>query len=246
LPFQTVSNEPRTVIKPEIGLVPWMNYALGEAKRFKGADEKIIEKSINYHKEIGSALPNMHVNDYAWCASFANWCLKQAGYPIANPKKLGVDDRRTWADGFRQVHKGKKCISNPLFVQIPEPVYGAITVFVLPKGVRDERPGKHVGFVYGRCSKKLICVLGGNQTDTICFENSYEKETVIISHTKDKKGKITENRKITTHLEFYMPTLYYPIYEKNGKTLPVIDADSANKSLSIVVIKKKRKKDAHR
>jgi len=176
LPLQTVSNEPRTVIEPENGLVPWMNHALGEAKRFKGAHEKVIEKSINYHKEIGGGLPNMHEDNYAWCASFANWCLKQAGYPIANHKKLGLNDRRTFADGFRQVHKGKSRVSNPLFIQIPGPVYGAIAVVVLPKGVRDERPGKHVGFVYGRSGKNKICVLGGNQTDTICFENSYEKE----------------------------------------------------------------------
>lgn len=242
-----VSNEPRTVIEPEKGLVPWMKYAENEAKKFKGADERVIEKSINYHKENKAGLDNMHEDRYAWCASFANWCIKKAGYPIVNPKSLGVEDRRTYADGFRQVHKGKKTIPNPLFVQIPEPVYGAIAVVVLPKGQRDERPGKHVGFVYGRSSKTHICILGGNQTDTICFEDCREKETQLTVREKDTKTGLTiKKNKLSNHLEFYIPTLYYSTYEKNNKSLPDINAVSANKSFSIVVIKKKKKGTEHR
>jgi len=245
-----VSNEPRTVVEPEKGLVPWMEYAKGEAKKYKGADEKDITKTINYHKEIGAStkttLTSLAGDKNPWCASFANWCLKRAKYPIANPRNLGVDDRRAAADGFRQVHKGKKAIPNPLFIQIPEPVYGAIAVVVLPKGKRDDRPGKHVGFVYGRSNKNKICILGGNQTDTICFENCYEKET-IISKTKTniKTGLTTKTTKLSNHLEFYMPTLYHPIYEMSSKTLPNINAVSANKSMSIIV-KPKEKGDNFR
>jgi len=240
-----VSNEPRTVIEPEKGFVPWMEYAEREAKKYKGAKERVIEKIINYHKEIGLKLPNMHENKYAWCASFANWCIKQAGYPIANPKKIGVDDRRAAADGFRQVHKGKKTISNPLFIQIPEPVYGAIAVVVLPKGKRDDRPGKHVGFVYGRSSKTHICILGGNQTDTICFEDCREKETRYNKEIKLKNGGFSTKEIVSNHLEYYMPTMYYSNYESSSKTLPNINGASANKSMSIVV-KPKPRGDSHR
>jgi len=234
-----VSNEPRTVVEPEKGLVPWMKYAEDEAKKYKGADETIIEKSINYHKENKAGLDNMHEDRYAWCASFANWCIKKAGYPIVNPKSLGVDDRRTFADGFRQVQKGKKTIPNPLFVQIPEPVYGAIAVVVLPKGKRDERPGKHVGFVYGRSSKNEICVLGGNQSDTICFTDYTEKEIATVRKTKTKTGGFKEVKKISNHLDFYMPTLYIPIYENNVKNLPYVKASFSNKTNQITIDKMK-------
>lgn len=242
LPIQTVSNEPRTVITPEAGLVPWMNHALRAAGDFKGAHETVIEKTINYHKAIGSPLPNMHENDNAWCASFANWCLEQAKYPISSPKSLGLEDRRRLADGFRQVHKGKKQVPNPLFIQIPEPVYGAIAVVVFPKGKRDERPGSHVGFVYGRSGKNKICILGGNQSDTICFTDYIEKEFTIINKIKIKKGEYKDVKKTTNHLEFYLPALYYPTYEKNTKLLPDVKTADANKTNKITIDKKKEGK----
>jgi uncharacterized protein (TIGR02594 family) len=234
LPIQEVSNKPRTIVTPEDGLVPWMKYALAEAKRFKGADERVIEKSINYHKENKAGLPNMHEDRYAWCASFANWCIRKAGYPIVNPRELGLEDRKTFADGFRQVHKGKRLVSNPLFVQIPEPVYGAIAVVTLPKGVRPERPGKHVGFVYGRSSKNKICVLGGNQGNTIKFSDYIEKEITQTVNKIDKKTKQKKSvQKKSNHLEFYLPTAYYPIYAKSSKTLSQVNTFNINNSYNI-------------
>lgn len=243
LPNHEVSNEPRTIITPEDGLVPWMKYALAEAKRFKGASERDIEKSINYHKEIKAGLPNMHEDNYAWCAAFANWCLMKAKYPIANPKNLGLNDRRTFADGFRQLHKkGEGTVKNPLFVQIPDPVYGAIAVITLPKGVRPERPGKHVGFVYGRSSKTHICVIGGNQSDTICFTDYCEIEIIKTKLVTKKTGQKSKVKIRSDHLEFYLPAAYYSIYKINPKYLPNISSGTANKSLGIIINKNKNGK----
>lgn len=236
-----VSNEPRTVIEPEKGLVPWMNYALQEAKKYKGADESVIQKTINYHKAIRAPLPNMQEGN-PWCASFVNWCLEQAGYPIANPKSAGVDDRRRLADGFRQVYKkGKGMTSNPLFTQISEPIYGAVAVVIRPEELikKGNRPGKHVGFVYGRSSRNEICVLGGNQSDTICFTDYTEKEIATVRKTKTKAGGFKEVKKISNHLEFYIPTLYIPIYEANVKNLPDVNASFSNKTNQITIDKKK-------
>lgn len=240
LTVHNVSNEPSTIVKVEEGIAPWMNYAINEAKRFKGENEKEITKTINYFKEIGI---NNHItmagNSHPWCAAFANWCLKQAGYPIANPRNLGVLDRRSAADGFRQVlkKKGKVLVQNPLFVQIPAPVYGAIAVIVRPSASlkKDDRPGKHVGFVYSRASETHICVLGGNQSDMICFTDFIEKET-LITKKYDKKTKKMVNLKhpyLSTHLEYYLPTPYYSVYDSKNKEIENINSKKANSSLNI-------------
>ena len=150
------------------------------------------------------------------------------------------------ADGFRRLRgkrpaKGKEAplVANPLFVQITEPAYGAIAVVVLPHKGR----GKHVGFVHGRSSKTHICVLGGNQSDTVCFTDYRDKETIKTVTKVDKKTKKKENFKITsTHLEYYMPALYYPTYEKSSKSLTDVNAAVANKKNEIKTDKKKNGK----
>lgn len=88
-----------------------------------------------------------------WCASFVNYCLREAGYPpgrrIASSYTFSED--------------------RDLFVRIKKPVYGAIR-FSRRNG------GGHVCFVYGVVSDKLV-IVGGNQSDELCFQlRNYAEE----------------------------------------------------------------------
>ncbi len=239
------------LIKPDDGLVPWMKYAIAEAKRWSGKREADIEKSNNYHKVIQDTKVTMIDTPNAWCAAFANWCLMSAGYPIRNPKEAGYIDQAdlSRANGFRKVYvkdkvqdpvvldakgKPKKAKTkthlevNPLYFKIEEPVYGAIAVATSPHG-----HGHHVGFVYGRSGKNKICVLGGNQDDAICFAPTTEKE-VLETESVKKNGKTVEVKSKSDHLEFYLPVSYAKTYEKSPKTLDDVDFTKLNAEISFV------------
>lgn len=129
--------------EPLPGEAPWMEEAIKEAKRWKGAKEDVITKEINYHKEIGFNLASMVGSTSAWCASFANYCLKKSGYPIVktNPQRA---ISFTTDDGF---------------VEIAEPRYGAIMV----------QSNSHVCFVAAKYRKGGVIALGGNTSDKIMY-----------------------------------------------------------------------------
>lgn len=231
------SGEPLALIEPEDGLTPWMKYAIGEAKRFRGKEENDIEKTINYHKEIKISRSSLTGTDNAWCASFANWCLLQAGYPIQNPKEMLFVDRvaaTARAEGFRNLRGAKTkpeqkyedvpFVDNPLYEKIDDPIYGAIGVVIKPTG-----HGSHVGFVYGRCGKNEICLLGGNQGQTIKFTAYAEKEL---------EYKVGKKTKKSNHLEFYLPTAYMNNYKKNKKEIPDCIVEKLNFEIGITTKKK--------
>ena len=85
-------------------------------------------------------------NDRPWCASFVNYCIKEAGY----------------APGRRFMSSYTFSEDKDLFVRIKEPIYGAIRF-----SSRDG--GGHVCFVYGVAAGKLV-IVGGNQKDQVCFQ----------------------------------------------------------------------------
>lgn len=123
---------------------PWMQYAVAEAKRWKGSTEDKIDDTINYHKAIGvNDFPSMVGTQNAWCASFVNWCLRQAGYAMSTVP-------------FR----ARSFIGDKSFTELKTPIYGAISVV----GTH------HACFVYAQDEKTGgVIVLGGNQHDQINF-----------------------------------------------------------------------------
>lgn len=246
--------EALALMAPESGQVPWMKHALAEAKRHNGANEAVIEKSINYQTAIKDGKTTMIGDGNPWCAAFANWCLMRAGYPIQNPKSAGYTDifDLSRANGFRYVNvkdkiqpepeidkvTGKKKVKikthlevNPLYFKIDEPVYGAIAVIVNPHG-----HGHHVGFAYGRDkhNDKKICVLGGNQGSKISFLPYTEKEQLKTKHTKDGKAIKTKD----DHLEFYLPKIYEEEYKRTNEKLKVVDWMILNSEIGVTVDKK--------
>lgn len=239
---------------PDDGLVPWMKYAIAEAKRFKGATEDQIEKTVNYHTDIKDGRKTLVGTLDAWCAAFVNWCLMHAGYPIRNPSEKGFTDQAAdtgRANGFRMVSmkeevpepqqvdagakKGKTKkkykvvkVDNPLYVKIDSPVYGAIGIVTGPGG-----HGHHAGFVYGRSGPNLICLLGGNQDQRINFSPFDEKEVVKERKTQRKDGTFITTKKRSDHLEFYLPISYLPTYQTNAKVLEQVDWKKLNAAIGI-------------
>lgn len=126
---------------------PWMITALEEAQLRAGQKENEIDESINYHHETGQKwFKSLSGDANAWCASFVNYCLMMAGYPMLKNKA-----------------RAKSFSVDASFVKVDKPIYGAIAVF-------GRTGGGHVAFVYGRekGSDKII-VVGGNQGDMITF-----------------------------------------------------------------------------
>jgi uncharacterized protein (TIGR02594 family) len=124
---------------------PWMEKALDQAKYWHGQKEDVITKKVNYHKAIGLKLPSLVGTRNAWCASFVNWCLRQAGYPIS--------DSPADSQSFRWSRN---------FVKIEKAVFGAIAVYKHTKG-------GHAAFVYAKTAHGDPILLGGNQSDAIDF-----------------------------------------------------------------------------
>ena len=188
---------PLGLITPDSHPVPWMTYAVAEARRFKGLPESEIAKIRNYHVDIGSGRQSIVGDANAWCAAFVNWCLMYAGYAIENPGFFDRNGAKGRASAFYHVagpkaeNKGQppKIIRNPLFVKIKEPIFGAIAVLSSRGG-----EGRHTGFVYARENDTRIVLLGGNQSQQINFTAYYE----------DTKREC---------LSYFVPAAYYPRVE---------------------------------
>lgn len=222
------AGEPVALITPEEGVAPWMKYALAEAKKWKGAAEGEIEKTINFHKEVKDGQPSMSmttekhkdkngkevtiVNYHSWCAAFANWCLLKAGYPI----EFGAHAGRAQAF-YMHINENT---SNPMYVEIDEPIYGAIGLVFGKNGLAH-----HVGFVYGKFSlnENYMILLGGNQSDLIQFS----------------PFQIKKSKKDHDHLRYFVPKSYFEQAKKDAKnTIEVFDRDALNQSIGIKSNKK--------
>ena len=118
-----------------------------------GNDGKVITR-----KDFGDSYPSLVGGNRPWCASFVNYCLREAGY----------------APGRRHMSTYTFGEDKDLFLRVKEPVFGAIRF-----SRRDG--GGHVCFVYGTIGNKLV-VIGGNQGDRICFElrDPQEKNSVYF------------------------------------------------------------------
>jgi len=136
---------PIATLNTDSGEAPWMAHAIEQAKLWHGQKEDVITQTINYHEEVGVNLKTLVGNGNPWCASFANWCLHQAGYPM------------TSAPADSQSFRHSKN-----FVKIDKPVFGAVAIYKHPKG-------GHAAFVYAQTSTGAPILLGGNQSDAINF-----------------------------------------------------------------------------
>lgn len=224
-------------------VAPWMQFAISEAKRFKGATENVIEKDINYHVEIHDGRKSLVGSDDAWCAAFVNWCLMKAGYPIENAKTTGFVDYKAAvarADGFIHLRgekaKGQKyddipLVANPLYYVIDKPVYGAIAIVTNSSG-----HGHHAAVVYGKIDDNNVCILGGNQSQMIRVDWQNIKAVPAVTKMVEVKGKMVSKvvkKAKRDHLVFLLPVAYKNPPTNTYENLPVVDPAKINVLLGI-------------
>lgn len=131
---------------------PWMRIAIAEkgVSEIKGSQHN--RRIIEYHAATGLAAKE---DEVAWCASFVNWCLKQAG--IQGNNSARAKDFGTWGRG------------------LDTPRYGCIVhLHRAPKGVdgrTGSSSGNHVAFFISQTATH-ITLLGGNQGNRV-RESSY-------------------------------------------------------------------------
>jgi uncharacterized protein (TIGR02594 family) len=167
---QQGEGKPLALITAQSGRAPWMAVAVREAQKWAGHYESVVaeKKAIlkgkgskgliatNYHAETGVVIDqDTPTLTTAWCASFVNYCLKEARFPYSkNPSsQFPVNDPRR-------------------FVKIDKPVYGALVVY---KHTKKGIGMGHVAFIYHRIDKfdgrENYAVLGGNQGDQITLQD---------------------------------------------------------------------------
>ena len=187
------------------GEAPWMEIAIREAMEWKGQRSGKIKD--NYHSMIDvEGSPTMST---AWCASFVNYCLKEARYPYLKS-----------ADSQFPTYKKNRNI----FREIPSPVYGAIMVFrrYYHEGGNWTQKG-HVSFVYAKDKNGDIAALGGNQGDSIKL-SSYSETEPFTYKSKDLGCYVD-----VKFYKYYVPAQYYDFaMRKLSEALTIIDVEEVN------------------
>ena len=139
------SGNPIALLPHDQREAPWMAVAFEEGEtRWKWGRVKEGDGGINYHKRTGVNMLSMVGNSNPWCASFINYCLKEAGYSISGSAS---------SQSFSK---------NKNFIKISQPIYGAIVVLRKRKSWTG-----HVAFIYCKFKDGEYGVLGGNQSNSV-------------------------------------------------------------------------------
>lgn len=136
-------------------LTPWLDVAVRQA--WQGVAEVAgIEHHPQILKYFKATSFHATADEVPWCAAFACWCLREAGFLHAHSAR---------ARHFLDVGDA-----------IRYPAYGCIVVLARGGG-RGPQPGPevrdapgHVGFFYGQIQLGEVLVLGGNQSDRITVQ----------------------------------------------------------------------------
>lgn len=154
------SGKPQVILPLSNDEAPWMVFAMDEVNSCGGINENYIPKDHNYHVLINKK-SKKKLSTTPWCASFVNYCIHKAGYPMShNP---------TGSVSFVGDINFKKC---------KKPVYGCLAVW----WSSVEKQG-HVAFVFGMDSvTNQIIVLGGNQSDSLNFMLKSDTSKPFVSY----------------------------------------------------------------
>ncbi|MFM5553420.1 TIGR02594 family protein [Aeromonas veronii] len=180
---------------------PWMNIAIREAMQWQG--RKAPKISDNYHREIGQ---KGTLSTVPWCASFANYCLKESGFSYVSSRSSQFP------------------VNSKLFIKIDKPVYGAIMVLRTYSKLSGKWLGGrgHVGFVYGKTKNGKLAVLGGNQNNSIKL-SEYREDGISLEYYSESLKQFVQIK----HYAFYIPVAYSP---KGHNELSIIDIRHVNMS----------------
>ncbi|KPH12683.1 hypothetical protein [Chryseobacterium sp. ERMR1:04] len=159
-------DKPEEKKKPNGKRAPWMDIAIQIAKEMKGCSEDkepMYSKAKSYLRYCNNSFEPTDGEDGPWCAAFMNWTIGQVSYSHAkSAASLAPLDAVA----------GKK------YKEIKKPIYGCIVVY------KHKTKWKgHTGFLYGMTKSGNYILLGGNQDNTIRFDNYGE----YTSSSKKKK-----------------------------------------------------------
>ncbi len=168
---------------------PWMIVAIDEMKKAAGAKEgkePMYSMAKSYLRFVGNSFEPTDGQNGPWCAAYMNWCMNEAKYN--HVVSGGASSLAPIAgDGLTA------------FKKIDEPIYGCIVVYK-----HTSKWKGHTGFLYGTTSGGKYILLGGNQANTIRFQD-YGKEALSSSSLKKFYGfyipkdyTITESDKLTS------------------------------------------------
>jgi uncharacterized protein (TIGR02594 family) len=149
---------------------PWMAVARKEIGVTEIPGEKHNARILEYHRTVTNPPDNDDATG-AWCASFVNWCLKQAGFEGQNTARAA-----DWAKFGRETNQH---------------ILGAIALIHFKKG------GHHVGFVAGKKGRKVL-LLGGNQHGgtRVCVSEFKEDDVMTYRLPSDYKGPEIEVKEL--------------------------------------------------
>jgi hypothetical protein len=167
---------------------PWIENAEKEMRRDppvvdskRGGGKQSFDRICKYHEASNK---NIKISDtVAWCASFVNWCLEQAGFEHTHDSyahsygyvpRTNTSGKKAWAalaKNYVERYAGDENENDGLTEWIemkggnylPEPAYGCIAFMINPAN----NPGTHVGFIVGEIDDDTLMMLGGNQGGTV-------------------------------------------------------------------------------
>lgn len=136
----------------------WLRFArqyIG-LKEIKGSkhEPKIIAMLSDFGQFNGENKAWWHDDETAWCGTFVGYCLGKS-------KRYVID---TW---FR----AKDWANSDVMTKLDKPAVGAIAVL-------SRSGGGHVGFVVGQTASGQICLLGGNQNDSVNI-SAFDKSRIV-------------------------------------------------------------------
>lgn len=128
----------------------WMPIAIREigVREYSGAADN--PRIVDYLRSTTLGAPYNANDETYWCSAFVNWCVERSGFE-------GTDS--AWARSWNNWGKA-----------LETPRRGCIVVF-------RRGSGGHVGFYIGEDGKN-INVLGGNQSDSVCYQK-YKKADLM-------------------------------------------------------------------
>jgi uncharacterized protein (TIGR02594 family) len=134
----------------------WAGYHESKSESDSAIKKKRGSKGVitdNYHKNVGVVIDNKTPTlSTAWCASFANYCLKDSG------------------NSYLKSASSQFPVKSKKFIKIAAPIYGALVVYK-----QNNNTGKgHVAFMLSKIESEDYAVLGGNQGQSITL-NPHKK-----------------------------------------------------------------------
>ena len=148
---QSIAPAPRPDIAPNLptnASAPWLDIAYLEegVRAISGVNHN--KRIIEYHAATSLRATD---DETAWCSSFANWCLKQAGFK--GTTSAAAISWLKWPGG----------------VELASPKTGAITVVYDTKH-SPQNSGNHVSFFLSK-NNDSITLFGGNQHSRVQLSN---------------------------------------------------------------------------